>query len=310
MQAPKTTGPAKDSASHQPNNAVSSEIGQSTSVVNHLALQNPHNAQRGEAGASSADLAASTQTGAMLLDQSEALSRNASNDHVNAILPTNHMNGPTSLWDEAYSEVYQRDKTLMAWFEDFLWSSQTSVRGPTAGNEGKERQIQKLVEEKSMILQENRTRFSCWGHTVVVRDQFMNAIDLMLKFKGIIDVAIQANSAAALAWSGGVVVLQVSFEIELRFLSFEATHNAIHSSSKTFSRTTKKPWTDYRKYQGFWSISRLSSRNSWGIWKSQKESTKNLCISSELKLLSYTRRFTTTRSDSSINTRAASQDTS
>lgn len=251
MQAPEADGPAEDFASHQSNNAVSSDIIQGNPVGWPSATRHPHSAQSGEAGASTADLEASTQTGATPCDQIDSLSRNASNDQANATVPTNHMNGPPSLWAEAYREVCQRDKTLMAWFEDVLWSSQTSVGGPTAGDEGKERQIQKLLQDKSTILEENRTRFSCWGHTAVVRDQVLKAIDLMLKFKGIIDVAVQANSAAALAWSGGVVMLQVGLKLKERFLLRQPTHNAVHSSFKTFSRTIKKPWTVCRKYQGF-----------------------------------------------------------
>lgn len=165
-----------------------------------------------------------------------------------------HVNGSKSLWDEAYNEVCKSHKGLMGWFEETLCSLQRPVQGATVDNQGQERQrnIQQLAKEKSMILGENRTRFSCWGHDIIIRDRFKTAIDLMLKFKGIVDIAVQANSAAALAWSGGVVILQVSLlaferscQIEPRSLPVQATHNVVHSSFETLFSTTKTPWKDY-----------------------------------------------------------------
>lgn len=121
---------------------------------------------------------------------------------------------PSSLWDEAYKKLLQNEKSLIDAFEKYLAESQNQASSDLQREEGTQRQktIQKLAQDKldELSRKHQGSKVTVWGQEIVLRKQIQKSIKVILIFKDVIALAVSACSGAALAWSGTLVVLQVS----------------------------------------------------------------------------------------------------
>lgn len=117
-----------------------------------------------------------------------------------------------SLWDEAYKKFCEENKSLVHDFEEYLLESQNPSSDRIIISRGPERQgeIEKLAKDKLDALETNRLHFSVWGKEIVVRDQLKKVLKFILTCKDVISAAISAEPGASIAWSGALVILQVS----------------------------------------------------------------------------------------------------
>lgn len=118
----------------------------------------------------------------------------------------------SSLWDEAYKKFCEENKSLVHDFEEYLLESKNPSSDKIIISSGPERQgeIEKLAKDKLDALETSRLHFSVWGREIVVRDQLQKVLKFILACKDVISTAISAEPGASIAWSGALVILQVS----------------------------------------------------------------------------------------------------
>ncbi|KAL7806803.1 hypothetical protein V8C44DRAFT_360370 [Trichoderma aethiopicum] len=135
-----------------------------------------------------------------------------------------------SLWDHAYDRLKEENAQLVQGYEELL-SKELQADGAldedisdTRNDEGSvkrenqiadanpELRLEQLKQVASRGLQqsdENKTKFSIFGHEFVLRDQLTQATRLVQHIKSVIDEAVKASSEASLAWAGVCVILPV-----------------------------------------------------------------------------------------------------
>ncbi|KAL6883113.1 hypothetical protein HDV57DRAFT_509346 [Trichoderma longibrachiatum] len=135
-----------------------------------------------------------------------------------------------SLWDRAYDGLKEENARLVQEYEELL-SKELQADGasdddisdtrPDDGSVKRENQIaganpelrleqlEQVASKGLQQLDEDRTRYSIFGHEFILRDRLTQATRFVQNIKAVIDEAVKASSEASLAWAGVCVILPV-----------------------------------------------------------------------------------------------------
>ncbi|PON25201.1 hypothetical protein TGAM01_v205886 [Trichoderma gamsii] len=133
-----------------------------------------------------------------------------------------------SLWDRAYDNLREKDKTLVEDYERILSrelpkdispkneygnydESLTQAENRIKNDDHKTRltQLETITSNGLHKLDKKKARYYLFGCEFVVRDQFTQATRFIQTIKEVIDDAVKTSPEAALAWAGVCVILPV-----------------------------------------------------------------------------------------------------
>jgi N-terminal domain of NWD NACHT-NTPase len=219
---PRQTLPQAQQASHH-----SKPPAASCRETQEVPIAGPHTTRGGVDG--SEDSSAQTRTGGKVHDsvRTGGSDGGQAGSHQSrepaAAQPQQGENQPfsspaASLWDDAYNILKTKQPKVIDAYEKDLLASGDSKTGDVPVAEGKpgefelfkEERLKQLARRNLEDVTNSRWKITVRGHEYVVGEEFSKAIKTILSAKDIISSIASLEPHASMAWSGVMVLLQVS----------------------------------------------------------------------------------------------------
>ncbi|KAH9231986.1 hypothetical protein K456DRAFT_405531 [Colletotrichum gloeosporioides 23] len=135
--------------------------------------------------------------------------------------PTASLTSDTSLlWSRAYEALREEDAQLVEHYEILL---SRELEGTCQQHDDERRhgnridtdsdkryaQLKTITDRGLRRADDNRTKYTLFGHQFILRDQVQQAAQFVQTMKGIVGEAVKASSEASLVWAGICVLLPV-----------------------------------------------------------------------------------------------------
>lgn len=141
--------------------------------------------------------------------------------HVDSGQPSNSLKPIDELWNEAYEELKEKEKTLMKDYEAEMSQDMTTMLGSISLALGapelavrRKEQMRALVEKKVVEAKKNAWKLTYGDQEVIVRDLAKPIVNLINDAEKFVDGLVSANPYASIAWVGVSLILPVSPEFQ------------------------------------------------------------------------------------------------